>query len=154
MATFSSLGLAMYAGLILTIMLSSCGCGLLSLNTAILNIASPKKLMGAVEVDPWRVQELERFGVLQPGDTLLLYHDHTSMGDGTAGCMVLAPEDQAAVVRWDDTEETARVEVSGATVTQNPEDVTITNGDAQVVCPFGEDEGIEKFTRMLQASAG
>lgn len=154
MATFSSLGLAMYAVLILTIMLSSCGCGVLSLNTAILNIASPKKLMGAVEVDPWRVQELERYGVLQPGETLLLYHDHTSMGDGTAGCMVLGPEDGATVVRWDDEVVTGRVEVSGATVTQNAEDVTITHGDVQVVCPFGADEGIEKFTRMLTASAG
>ena len=49
---------------------------------------------------------------------------------------------------------TGCVGVSGATVTDNAVDVTITHGDVQVVCPVGADEGIEKFTRMLTASAG
>lgn len=153
MAAFSSLGLAMYAGLILTICLSSCGCGVLTLNTALLNISTPKELIGAVELEPWRLSELERYGVLVPGDDLLLYHDHTSMGNGQSGCLVLAPEDAPTLVRWDDTVETGRVPVAGAVVENTEEEVVVTLGETAVRCPFGDDEGGDRFARMLRASA-
>jgi hypothetical protein len=124
------------------------------LNTALLNISTPKELTGAVELEPWRLSELERYGVLVGGDELLLYHDHTSMGNGQSGCLVLAPEDAPILVRWDEQLETGRVPVAGATVLDNGAEVVVTHGEDEVVCPFGEDEGGDRFARMLQASSG
>lgn len=151
METFSSLGLAAYTLLILGICISSCLCGGLTLNTAVLNMATPKELKGASEVDAWRTSELQRYGVLQDGEALLLYHDHTSMGDGRSGCLVLEEE---VLVRWDDEVETARVPIAGSTVEEAEDgEVIVTLGEQQVRCPFDEGEGGDRFARMLRASS-
>jgi len=148
-ATLSSLGLAAYTLLILSIGGSSCVCGLFSLNTALLNLAAPSELKGPAELEPWRIEELSRTGVLRAGETVALYHDHSPMGDGASGCAVVGQ----AVVRWDDDVETGRVEIVGATVEDRGNEVSVRLDGNEVLCPFGEEEGGDRFAHMLEASS-
>ncbi len=148
-ATLSSLGLAAYTLLILGIGASSCVCGLFSLNTALLNLTTSSALKGPVELEPWRLEELKRSGVVREGEVLALYHDHSPMGDGSSGCVVAGEN----VVRWDEGTETGRVAIVGATVEDRGSEVSVSLDGNELLCPFGEDEGGDRFAHMLEASS-
>ena len=148
-----SLGLAAYALLILGIGGSAFLCALGSMQGIVSNALNPHELVGSVEIEAWRVEEMRRRELIGADALPDLYHDHSSLGDGSSGCMVV----DRHVVRWELWQEEARVPIPGATVTaygdEDSPTVTTTNGELTVNCPFDEDEGGARFARMLQAES-
>jgi hypothetical protein len=149
----SQMGLAAYTLLLLTIAGVGLICAVFSLQGAISLAVAPHAVASGFTVDTWRLTELRREGILGEAEVPDLYHDHTRMGDGSAGCMVV----EGQVVRWDVWLETGRVPVAGATVDSTGEPssptVRIRSGSLSVECPFEEDEGGERFETMLQFEA-
>lgn len=152
-AWIQSLGLAAYALLLLAIAISAMLCAMGSMQGLIENAISPHELVGGVVIETWRVEELRRREIIPPDGLPDLYHDHSRLGDGSSGCLVIEGE----VVRFELWTEEARVPIHGATVTaygdiESPT-VTTTLGELTVNCPFEDGEGGERFARMLQAES-
>lgn len=148
----SQLGLAAYTLLILGIAVMGFFCAVFSLQGAISQLVAPKELSSGFTIDAWRVTELRKEGVLAAEQTPALYHDHSKVGDGSAGCLVV----DAQVVRWDAWIETGRVDIPSASLSSSGGDsptVTITQGGRSVDCPFDEDEGGDRFLTMLRVDA-
>ncbi len=149
----SQLGLAAYTLLLLGIAGIGLTCAVFSLQGAVALAVAPHALSSGFTVDTWRLTELRRAGILTEGQVPDLYHDHTRIGDGSAGCMVV----DAQVVRWDVWIEAGRVPVAGATVDSHGEPesptVRVSNGPDAVECPFAEDEGGDRFQTMLRVEA-
>lgn len=152
-AWIQSLGLAAYALLLIAIGGSALLCALGSMQGIVANALSPHDLTGGIEIDTWRVEEMRRRELIAPKALPDLYHDHSSLGDGSSGCMVV----DGHVVRWELWNEDGRVPIAGATVTaygdEDSPTVTTTLGDQSVNCPFDRDEGGQRFARMLQVDA-
>lgn len=154
LAQLQKLGLAAYALLIIGIGASGLLCALGSMHAIVENALDPHELIGGLDVEAWRLDEMRRQGLLGPDTVPDVYHDHSSLGDGSSGCMVVGPD----LIRFELWKETARVTIEGARVTSYGDDVaptvTVTLDDATVSCPFDEDEGGDRFARMLTAEAG
>ena len=146
----AQMGLAAYTLLILTMAGIGTLCAVFSLHGAISQLVAPKELSSGFSVDSWRLAELRKVDILGRQDTPDLYHDHSQVGDGSSGCMVVEGE----VVRWDAWIETGRVPVLGSEISSSgPAEaptVTVSQGEASVDCPFDEGEGGERFATMLR----
>lgn len=149
----ASFGLVGYAVMLMFLGAGSLLCAGMTFNTAILMTNAPNKLISGVEVEGWRLSELRRWEVLDTR-TPQLYHDHSKWSDGTSGCMVV----EGVLVRWDEELESGRVPLQGAEVGIEGEDaiggsVYVRGPDQRIDCPFGEEEGVERFYRMLDAES-
>lgn len=149
----SKLGLAAYALLILGIGASATLCAVGSMSAIVENALDPHALVSGLEAETWRIEELRRRELLGAEELPDLYHDHSGLGDGSSGCMVTGGE----LVRWELWNEDGRVPIEGARVKtygdESAPTVTVTLGEASVSCPFDEDEGGDRFARMLTAEA-
>lgn len=153
LASVQRLGLAAYVLLILGIAASAALCAIGTMHAIVANALDPHELVGGVSVEPWRTEEMRRRELLGDDELPDLYHDHSSLGDGSSGCMVLAGE----LVRWELWQVDGRVPIEGARVMVEGDSsaptVTVTLGEDSVSCPFDEDEGGDRFERMLSAEA-
>lgn len=150
----ASFGLVGYAVLLMGLGGGSLVCAGLTLNTAMLMTNAPNKLMSGVEVEGWRLAELRRWEVLDTR-TPQLYHDHSDWSDGTSGCLVV----QGTLLRWDEELESGQVLLEGAQVgiegdEESGGSVWVRDSELRIDCPFGENEGVERFYRMLYAESG
>lgn len=150
----ASFGLVGYAALLILLGGGSLVCAGLTLNTAVLTTNAPNKLSSGVEIEGWRLSELRRWEVLDTR-TPQLYHDHTDWSDGTSGCMVV----QGTLVRWDEELVSGQVVLEGSEVglegdDENGGSVWVRDSKIRLDCPFGENEGVERFYRMLYAESG
>ena len=151
LGTFASMGLAIYATLILSVAIGGLFCGASTLfNSMRGSDDKGEELTSGIGASQWRLQSLRRWGVLEEGATPDLYHDHSPFRDGTAGCMVI----DGVVSRWDREELTGRVSLEGATVGGDERMVTIENGGESISCPFGRGQGGDRFLSMLSVSTG
>ncbi|MED5372961.1 MAG: hypothetical protein VX899_18220 [Myxococcota bacterium] len=150
----ASFGLLFYASLIAGLGLVALLCAGLTLNSALMATTSPKQLTSGVETESWRLSELRRWEILAPGDTPQLYHDHSEWADGSSGCIVV----DGALTRWDDELSAGTVVLAGAEVGYDgpqdaPESVWVRDDVQRLDCPFGPEEGSDRFFRMLQAES-
>jgi hypothetical protein len=151
--TLLSLGPAAYALLILAMAALGLVCAGTTLTAQLTAQNTPNKLTSGFELDPWRLQELRKWEVLPPGTTPQLYHDHTPFSDGTAGCAVI----EGSLMLWQDKVQIATIDLHGAQVELTTQDdshvVTVRADDERIDCPFGPNEGGERFHRMLEAES-
>jgi hypothetical protein len=151
-ALWGALGLAGYAVLLMGfICMGLIGVGGSTVAMLLSQASSGAALASGVEVDSWRLSELRGVGILEADVTPSVYHDHSPKADGSAGCMVAGDE----LVSWEGWANPKRVTIAGAALRQEgPEDaptVTLSAGGVEVACPFGRDQGGDKFARMLNA---
>lgn len=149
-----SMGLAMYAFLILGMLGASLACAGVSMWGMVAGAQGAKDLRGGAELELWRLAPLQQqWGVLTPEERPVLYHDHSLRADGTSGCAVVDQD----LVRWDQRALTARVGIPGAEVRADGEadapTVVVTQAGVEVACPFGRGQGGDRFLRMLQSEA-
>lgn len=147
------LSLALYALLLVSIVGASLLCTGASL-WGIVQAQSPAgTLLGGTDLDPQTVALLRARQVLGPDQTPLLYHDDSPDLDGSAGCLVAGQE----LVRWEANAEVGRVAIPGARVEGLAQGegltVQVVQGERAVRCPFGPEEGGERFVDLLQRSA-
>lgn len=149
--TVQSLGLAMYAFLILGIlgMASCCTIG------AIWGLVSGAlgdeyELTPGTELLPGQLSVLWRMGVLPEGTRPEVYHDATRLGDGSAGCLVR----EGDLIRWQLGQAPQSLPISGATVrvTDTPS-VVLVQGGTELECVFYALPGRDRFARMLESEA-
>lgn len=150
-----SMGLAAYVLLVLGFLCVTVLCSFGSLAGIAYNSAyQPRALVGGPQLELWRWAPLhQQWDVLTPDERPVLYHDHSRKGDGSSGCVVVGGE----LVRWDDKAPTARMAIQGGQVVVegDPEEPTVVlvQGEQRLACPFGEDEGGDRFERMLSSEA-
>jgi hypothetical protein len=142
-----------YAALLILLGGGSLVCAGLTFNTAMVMTNAPNKLASGVEIESWRLSELRRWEVLDTR-TPQLYHDHSEWSDGTSGCLVV----DGTLVRWDEELESGRVALKGSEVGIQGDDeaggaVWVRDSALRLDCPFGENEGAERFYRMLYAES-
>ncbi len=151
-ALWGALGLAAYTSLVLLMLLAGI-VGVFGATVAMVlsTAGSGGGLMSGSEADSWRLSELRRIGILSGADTPPAYHDHSPGLDGSAGCMIAGDE----LVQWEGWEEVARVPIAGAVLRVEGDaaapTVILGGGGAEARCPFGADQGGDRFTRMLRA---
>ncbi|MCB9761838.1 MAG: hypothetical protein H6739_18555 [Alphaproteobacteria bacterium] len=148
---FQALGLAMYASIVLAMLLGSAICAIGSMVGLLLLAENPKELTSGTELEVWRLAVLRDQGVLGDDQVPALYHDHSEAADGSAGCLVV----DGALVRWQGGAIQARSGFADAEVRVDGPDatptVTLVTPDLALACPFGEGEGGDRFARMLQS---
>ena len=149
----ASFGLVGYAAMLMLLGVGSLLCAGMTLNTAMLMTNAPNKLSAGVEIEGWRLSELRRWKVLDTR-TPQLYHDHSEWSDGTSGCMVV----QGTLLRWDEEMESGQVVLKDAQVGIEGDEETggsvwVRDSAIRLDCPFGEQEGVERFYRMLSAES-
>lgn len=151
-ALWGALGMAAYAFLVLGMLLAGL-VGIFGASVAMVlrNAGSGGALMSGTEADSWRLSELRGVGILGEGVTPPAYHDHSRQIDGSAGCMIAGDE----VVQWEAWAEVGRVPIAGAALTvEGPDEaptVSLSGGGSTVRCPFDEEQGGDRFARMLKA---
>ena len=150
LASFGSMGLAMYALLVLSLLISSLTCGIMTLiQTWRMGANDDTELVSGWEVDSWRLSELRYWGVLEKGQTPTLYHDHSARADSSAGCMVLGDE----LILWTDKKIEKRLSIPGAVVSGTEELVRLQQGEEAIECPFFPGDGGDRLKAGLTVDA-
>ena len=151
LANFGSLGLAMYALLVIGLLTSSLTCGVMTMVQSWLSSYVPgSELQSGFEAAPWRINELRKWGILKQQETPALYHDHSLNIDGSSGCLVMDDH----LVLWADKKETLRLTIPGATVESSDTLVRLRQGTEQIECPFYPGDGADRLAAMLKTDAG
>ncbi|MEZ5397903.1 MAG: hypothetical protein R2724_34765 [Bryobacterales bacterium] len=92
---------------------------------------------------------LAQWGVVDPEEWVLAIHDHAA--DGSAGCALTGQR----LVRFDDRALTRAVGLRGAEVAVRDHAVVVHGeGDAEVTCPFADDEDPGEFAARIRRAAG
>lgn len=97
-------------------------------------------------------RELVSWGVVDAGQSIWLYHDHSASGDGSAGCA--AAGDQ--LVRWEERRPVDRVTITGADIDVELGSrvlVRVSRDGRSVTCPFQLGEGADSFSDALRLAA-
>ena len=150
LANFGSLGLAMYAILVLGLLVSSLTCGVMTMvQTWRSQAIDSTELQSGVQTAPWRLSELRNWGVLQSEEVPALYHDHSPMADGSSGCLVMDNE----LVLWTDKSLTQSLAIPGAAIEDSSTNVRLTQGDKSIDCPFMPGDGADRLASMLRVDA-
>ncbi len=150
LGTIQSLGLAFYAILLLSTACAGTTCAMGSMILlAMRGDDKPTGLISGFEADAWRLNELRRVGVLETNQTPELYHDTSTKGDGSSGCAFTS----GTLVSWQFWQETGRVPLSGATVTELDSTVTVVLGSETVNCVLTEGDDADRFARMMTAES-
>lgn len=149
--TVQSLGLAMYALLLLAMFGASSCCAVGSL-WGIINgqLGDPDEVDAGTDLLPNQLSLLWQSGVVPTGERPDIYHDATMLGDGREGCLV----HNGDLVRWQLAQPTQRLPIAGATVsvTEAPS-VVLRQGESEVECIFYGVTGRDRFARMLESEA-
>ena len=150
--TISSLGLALYATLILSVAVSAILCSIGTLWQFLrVSIVDLHALTSGLETADWRLEQLKEWEIIGKEDLPQLYHDHSVRGDGSAGCLVLNGE----IMRWDNEKLSGKLPLQGVSITskgtQNAPTIYISSEDVSINCPFKYDEGGDRFLRMLRS---
>ena len=144
------MGLAMYALLVLSLLISSLTCGIMTLiQTWRMGANNDTELVSGWEVDSWRLSELRYWGVLEKRQTPTLYHDHSTRADSSSGCMVLGDE----LILWTDKKIEKRLLIPGATISGNDQLVRLQQGEAAIECPFLPGDGGDRLKAGLTVDA-
>jgi hypothetical protein len=150
LASFGSMGLAIYAILVLGLLVSSLTCGVMTMvNTWRSAHVPSSELQSGMQITPWRLTELRKWAVLTGNTTPALYHDHSEQTDGSSGCMVLADE----LILWNNKKLDAKLKIGGAELTGNETEVRMRQGMEEIVCPFWPGDGAERLLSMLKVDA-
>ncbi len=150
LANFGSLGLAMYAILVIGLLTSSLTCGVMTMVQSWRSSYVPgSELQSGVEAAAWRLNELRKWGVLGEQETPALYHDHSVNIDGSSGCLVM--NDQ--LVLWTDRETTLRLSIPGSQIEGSDTLVRLTRGAEHIECPFYPGDGADRLAAMLKTDA-
>ena len=151
LANFGSLGLAMYAILILGLLVSSLTCGVMTMvQTWRSSYIPDNELQSGLQTAPWRLTELRKWGVLQNNETPALYHDHSALVDGSSGCLVMGKD----LILWTDKTLTTKLPIAGATIEGTETSVRLIQNDEQIDCPFMPGDGADRLAAMLKVDAG
>jgi len=151
-ALWGSIGMAAYAFLVLGMACTGL-VGLTSSSVMMLWNQRDKgaELISGAEAESWRLSELRGVGILGAEDYPIIYHDHAPGIDGSAGCMVV----DDTLISWEEWTFVAKVSISRSVLTQEGSEeaptLTLSDGTAEVVCPFGEGEGGDRMVRMMRA---
>jgi len=146
LANFGSLGLAMYAILVIGMLTSSLTCGVMTMVQSWRSSYIPdSELQSGIEAASWRLNELRTWGVLNGKETPALYHDHSTNLDGSSGCLVMNDE----LVLWTDKSISLRLPISGAEIEGTKTLVRLSQGSEQIECPFYPGDGAERLAAML-----
>jgi hypothetical protein len=144
------MGLAMYAILVLSLLVSSLTCGVMTMVQAWRSSQIyGSELQSGLEVSPWRLSELRKWGVLEGEQTPALYHDHSVETDGSSGCLVMNKD----LVLWTDKVQRKRLTIAGATLSGDDTQVTLRQGADQIQCPFWPGDGADRLLSMLNTDA-
>jgi hypothetical protein len=150
LANFGSMGLAIYAILVLGLLVSSLTCGVMTMVNTWRSAHVPStQLQSGMEITPWRLTELRKWTILTGNITPSLYHDHSDKTDGSSGCMVIGQE----LVLWNNKSLDARLAIPGAHLTGNDSEVRMRQGDKEIVCPFWPGDGAERLLSLLKVDA-
>ena len=150
LANFGSLGLAMYALLVLSLLVSSLTCGVMTMvQTWRSQAIDSTELQSGIQTAPWRLSELRKWGVLQSEEVPALYHDHSPIADGSSGCLVM----NNALVLWTEKALTRSLAIPGATIEDNSTNVRLTQGTESIDCPFMPGDGADRLAAMLRVDA-
>jgi hypothetical protein len=150
LANFGSMGLAMYAILVLGLLVSSLTCGVMTMvNTWRSAHVPSSQLQSGLEVTPWRLTELRKWGVLTGNGTPALYHDHSEETDGSSGCLVL----DTHLVLWKNKALVGQLAIAGATLSGTETAVRLRQGDQEILCPFLPGDGADRLLGMLKTDA-
>jgi len=149
-ALWGSLGMAAYAFLVLGMACT----GLVGLTSSSVMMLWNQRDKGAAlitggEAESWRLKELRGVGILGEEEYPSIYHDHAPRTDGSAGCMVV----DDTLISWEGWAFKSKVVISRSTLTQEGSEIApvviLSDGQGEVVCPFGEDQGGDRMVRML-----
>jgi hypothetical protein len=145
-ATVQSLGMAIYALLLLTIMCSGSTCAMLS----VVALTLPKDptasgLMAGSEAGAWRLQQLRDLGVVGADETPLVYVDTSSISDGSSGCAF----HDGMLTSWQLNRVTGSVAVSGALVTELGRTVAVSQGTDSITCVLSAGDTASRFATMM-----
>ncbi len=150
LANFGSLGLAMYALLVLGLLVSSLTCGVMTMvQTWRSQAIESTELQSGMQTAPWRLNELRTWDVLQTEDVPALYHDHSPIADGSSGCMVLGDE----LILWTEKTLTRKLPIPGANIEESDMNVRLSQGDESIDCPFLPGDGADRLAAMLRIDA-
>jgi hypothetical protein len=152
-AAASSLGLAAYALLVISMGAAGVICGSATLCNALRQTIEPEsRLSSGINLQPWRIEELRREGLLGADQVPQLYMDDSFKMDGSSGCVVV----EGSLTRWR-SGETSTVLVSGATVESrgSPQTPTIvvSRDEVEIDCPFLDGDQGQRFYGMLLAES-
>jgi hypothetical protein len=150
LANFGSMGLAMYAILVLGLLVSSLTCGVMTMvNTWRSAHVPSSELQSGLDITPWRLSELRKWGVLTGTSTPALYHDHSQETDGSSGCLVLDTQ----LVLWQDKTLVRPLAIPGATLSGTKTEVRMRQADQEILCPFWPGDGAQRLLGMLKTDA-
>ncbi|MDP2311772.1 MAG: hypothetical protein Q8P41_02630 [Pseudomonadota bacterium] len=107
------------------------------------NELTPRRLSYGGVVDPSMLRPLQDAGLIGPDEVPDAYHAENI--DGTAACAISGGE----VVRLSP-EGAQSMPVASITAVTGSDTEVVIQGDTSIVCPFGADEGGERFRRMLE----
>ncbi len=94
------------------------------------------------------VRDLVARGVMEPGERLEAWHDHSPARDGSAGCAVV----EGRLARWGDAG-VVDVTLLGAEVEPSRLAVEVRGADAAVTCALEGDEGGRAFAALVAERA-
>ncbi|MEE2749897.1 MAG: hypothetical protein VX519_00575 [Myxococcota bacterium] len=155
LAKFQSLGMAMYAMLLLTFVAAGVTCGLGSVYSLLRSNATTRLgLVSGAEVESWRLAEFRRLELLGQFETPALYHDSSVSGDGSSGCLVAAGR-LIAFTQGGVAHATMPLATSQLTTEPTPTGmvVMLSLDNQSATCQFFNAEEGNRFADMLRAEA-
>ena len=155
LAKVQSLGLAMYAMLLLSFVAVGLVCGLGSLYALFRSsTTSNQGLVSGAQLEPWRLAEFRRLELIGQGETPSLYYDSSIAGDGSAGCLV-AGEQLFSFKGGGSTHKAVLIGQSEVSVSAIPSGlaVVVTHDNQSLRCEFYSAEDGNRFADMLRAEA-
>ncbi len=153
-STVGSLGLAAYALLVISMGGAGVICGSATLCNALRQTIEPEsRLSSGIDLQPWRIEELRRAGLLGPDQIPQLYLDDSFKIDGSSGCVVI----EGTLHRWGMGQDPTELVVSGAAVESRGSDQTptivVSRDEIEIACPFLDGDQGQRFFDMLLAES-